>query len=145
MTDLFIRKRLEESNYRLTQQRKAVLDVMKENRGKHLSAEEVLAEARKKAPNLGIATVYRALDKLSSFDVLYKTAFDEGKYRYELSEDENHHHHHVICLSCSQIIEIEEDLLYQLEKHLEAKGFEVLDHQLIIYGRCPQCINLKKE
>ncbi len=139
MTDRLIWQRLEEGNYRLTQQRQAVLDVMRENRGRHLSAEEVLAEARKKAPNLGIATVYRTLDKLSSFEVLYKTAFDEGKYRYELCEDEHHRHHHVICLSCGQIIEIEEDLLSSLEKHLENKGFEVVDHQLIIYAKCPGC------
>lgn len=140
MNDPVIYQRLKKADYRLTRQRQAVLDVMKENKGKHLSAEEVLNEARTKEPNLGIATVYRTLDKLSSIDVLYKTAFDEGKYRYELSDDEHHHHHHIICVSCGKITEVQEDYLSSLEAHVEAKGFKVLDHQLIIYTYCPHCL-----
>ncbi len=52
----------------------------------------------KSSPNIGIATVYRTLELLSNLDILYKTTFDEGKYRYELSDaNDNHQHHHVIC------------------------------------------------
>jgi len=138
LDDLIIYQRLKEADYRLTRQRQAVLDVMRENKGKHLSAEEVLNEARSKEPSLGIATVYRTLDKLSSIDVLHKTVFDEGKYRYELS-DEHHHHHHIVCVSCGKITEVQDDYLSNLEAHVEAQGFKVLDHQLTIYAYCPEC------
>jgi Fur family ferric uptake transcriptional regulator len=63
---------------------------------------------------------------------LYKTTFDEGKYRYELSDHETHQHHHVICPGCGKITEVEEDLLSSLEQHLTEQGYEVIDHQLKI-------------
>ncbi len=91
------------------------------NKGKHLSAEDVLFKAKKKMPNIGIATVYRTLERLASLDILYKTMFDEGKFRYELCEDENHQHHHIVCMKCGKISEVEEDFLSDLESHLEKR------------------------
>lgn len=134
-----IHDQLEAANYRLTQQRKAVLDVMCENTGCHLTAEEVLAEARRKVPNIGIATVYRTLERLAALQVIYKTIFDEGKHRYELSSQEEHQHHHIICVACGKIFEVEEALLDSLEQHLEREGFTIVDHQLKIYAYCPAC------
>jgi Fur family ferric uptake transcriptional regulator len=144
MTGYLIQKKLAKESYRLTRQRQAVLEVMQENQGRHLNVEEVLAKAREKEPALGIATVYRTLDKLSSLGILYKAAFDEGKYRYELATDEEHHHHHIVCVTCSKITEVEEDLLCDLESHIEEQGFKVLDHQLIIYAHCPECLAKQK-
>jgi Fur family ferric uptake transcriptional regulator len=53
------------------------------NQGKHLSAEDVFNEAKAKYPNIGIATVYRTLEKLAGLNILYKTVFEGGRYRYE--------------------------------------------------------------
>jgi len=139
MFEQIIYDRLEKADYKLTQQRKAVLEVMKEKRGEHLTAEEVLIEARKKAPNIGIATVYRTLERLASIDILYKTIFDEGKYRYELTDFSEHQHHHILCISCGKIFEVEEGLLDSLEKHLEKSGFEIVNHQLKVYAYCADC------
>lgn len=139
MTRKTINDQLEASNYRLTQQRRAVLDVMRENTGRHLTAEEVLAEARHKLPNIGIATVYRTLERLAAMQVIYKTLFDEGKHRYELSDQEDHQHHHIICVACGKIFEVEEALLDSLEQHLEQEGFKIVDHQLKVYAYCPEC------
>ena len=143
MFEQIIKERLARADYKLTLQRKAVLQVMQDKRGEHLSAEEVLHEARKKVPNLGIATVYRTLERLASIEVLYKTIFDEGKYRYELSDQAEHQHHHILCIACSRIFEVEEGLLDSLENHLEKQGFEIVNHQLKIYAYCPEC-NIKK-
>ena|SRR5665647_261661 len=134
-----IKERLEKADYKLTQQRKAVLEVMQDKRGEHFTAEEVLHEARKKVPHLGIATVYRTLERLATIEVLYKTTFDEGKYRYELSDQAEHQHHHIICIACNRIFEVEEGLLDSLENHLEKEGFEIVNHQLKIYAYCPDC------
>lgn len=134
-----IKEKLDEHDYKLTPQRAVILEVLIANQDKHLSVEEVLQEAKHKLPNIGIATVYRTLDKLASIDVLYKTMFEGGKYRYELSGTEDHQHHHIICLKCNRIIEVEEDLLHNLEVELEAKGFRIVDHELKIFGYCPDC------
>jgi Fur family ferric uptake transcriptional regulator len=134
-----INEKLNKADYKLTHQRKAVLEVMMAKRGEHLSAEEVLHEARKKAPNLGIATVYRTLERLASIEVLYKTIFEEGRYRYELSDLNEHQHHHIVCIACGKIYEVEESWLNNLEKHLETEGFQIVNHQLKIYAYCPDC------
>lgn len=144
MIDKSIHDRLEQADYKLTQQRKAVLKVMQENRGQHLSAEEVLLAAREKAPNIGIATVYRALERLAALGVLYKTIFDEGRYRYELSDEQTHQHHHIICLLCGRIFEVEESLLNGLEQQLEGEGFEIINHQLKVYAYCSECRQKKR-
>lgn len=139
MFDQAIRDKLEKADYKLTQQRRAVLRVMQENRGEHLTAEEVLNGARQKMPNIGIATVYRTLERLAGIEVLYKTIFDESKYRYELADFSEHQHHHILCLRCGKIFEVEEGLLDSLEKHLEEDGFEIVNHQLKIYAYCENC------
>ncbi len=64
--------KLDASQYKLTGQRATVLEVMIRNRGKHLSAEEVLQQARLLRPNIGIATVYRTLEKLASLEICTK-------------------------------------------------------------------------
>ena len=136
-----VREKLEANNYKLTSQRAVVLDVMSANRGQHLSADEVFFIAKKIMPNIGIATVYRTLDKMAAMDILHKTVFDQGKYRYELCDENSHHHHHIICLQCGAIYEVQEDLLHILEQHLEGQGFKIVDHELKLYGYCPGCLN----
>jgi len=131
--------KLAASQYKLTGQRATVLEVMINNRGKHLSAEEVLQQARELRPNIGIATVYRTLEKLASLEILYKGMFDSGKYLYELADDREHHHHHVVCVNCGSITEIKDDLLCELEKNIEKQGFRIIDHDLKFYGYCPKC------
>ena len=134
-----IKEKLKDRNYRITGQRAAILEVMMDNQGKHLSAEEVLYKAREKMPNIGMATVYRTLDKLASIEVLYKTMFDEGRYRYELCDQGMHQHHHIICPGCGGITEMEDDLLNILEQKIESKGYQIIDHDLKFYAYCPEC------
>jgi Fur family ferric uptake transcriptional regulator len=135
--------KLKQNDYKMTEQRETVLEVMLKNRGKHLSAEEVLAKARKISPGIGIATVYRTLEKLTELEVLYKTVFEGGKYRYELYDDagskQQHHHHHIICVECGKITEVQEDLLSGLEQKIEMQGFKIIDHDLKFFGYCPNC------
>jgi Fur family ferric uptake transcriptional regulator len=131
--------RLEKADYKLTQQRQAVIEVMHERRGEHLTAEEVLNAARQKVPNLGIATVYRTLERLAALEILYKTLLTEGRYRYELTDLSEHQHHHILCVGCGKIFEVEEGLLDSLEDHVEKEGFTIINHQLKIYAYCPEC------
>lgn len=137
--DQQIQAKLNKGEYKLTRQRKVILEVMQETQGEHLTAEEVLHTARKKAPTLGIATVYRTLERLASLDILYKTMFDEGKYRYELADSTEHQHHHIQCLNCGKIFELDEGLLDNIEKKVEKQGFTIINHQLTIYAFCPEC------
>ena len=138
-----LKKRLQKSQYKMTPQRRIVLEVFLKNEveDKHLSAEDVHAQLIKEKSDIGLATVYRALDLLEKIGLLQKMDFGDGCNRYELNTTENEHqHHHLICKSCGKVIEFSEDLLDELEASITKKcQFKILDHQVKFVGYCKDC------
>ena len=136
-----IKELVREKGYKLTPQRRATLDVILNNEGKHMSAEEVYLEVKKQCPEIGLATVYRTMLLLEEMDILLKHNFDDGRNRYELNHsDEDHNHHHLICQKCGTVLEVEEDLLESLESNIEKKyQFKVIDHNVRFVGYCNDC------
>jgi len=136
-----IRELVREKGYKLTPQRRATLDVILKNEGKHMSTEEVYLEVKKQCPEIGLATVYRTMLLLEEMQILQKHNFDDGRNRYELNHpDEDHNHHHLICKGCGRVMEVEEDLLESLESNIERKyQFKVVDHKVRFIGYCSDC------
>ncbi|MBW4828853.1 MAG: transcriptional repressor [Clostridiaceae bacterium] len=136
-----IKERLREEGYKLTTQRRAILDAIIENSGSHLSPEEIYEVVKLKYPEIGLATVYRTLQLLEQLDIVCKLNFDDGCNRYELNSDSNdHHHHHLICLNCGKVIEVKLDLLENLEYEIEREGkFKIVDHNVKFFGYCIEC------
>lgn len=136
-----IKKRLHSKSYKLTPQREATLRVLLEREEDHLSAEEVFLLVKEKAPEIGLATVYRTLELLSELEIVDKINFGDGVSRFDLrKEGVEHFHHHLVCIECGLVEEIIEDLLGDVEKIVEEKwGFEVKDHRLTFHGVCKQC------
>lgn len=132
---------LKEKGYKLTPQRRSVLDEVIKNEGSHLTTEEIYDLVKVNCPEIGLATVYRTVQLLEEMGVLYKVDLDDGCSRYELCDkDENHQHHHLICQKCGKIIEVEGDLLEELEQIVEKKySFKVVNHSLKFYGICDNC------
>lgn len=143
-------RRLEAQAYRLTPQRRMILQAFRENPEKHLSAEDVLAIVKSspaaRGGEIGLATVYRTLDLLADLGILQRLDFGDGRSRYEMNENgAQHHHHHLICVRCGKVAEFGEDLLEELEgKVRERTGFWVTDHQVKFYGLCPVCRDQEK-
>lgn len=134
-----ILRRLQEKDYKLTPQRQLVIQILLKNTDKHLSAEEVYQSVKETNPDIGLATVYRALELLSDLEILQKIDFGDGRARYEFRE-EAHHHHHLICTACGKVEEFGEDLLDSLEAQVsQQSGFRVTDHQVKFYGYCKDC------
>ncbi|NLW44184.1 MAG: transcriptional repressor [Syntrophomonadaceae bacterium] len=135
---------LKRNRYKVTPQRKAILEVLDNTRGMHFTAEEIYNQVKKTNPQIGIATVYRTLELLVRLEIVYKSSFDEGRHRYEFYEGDRHFHHHFLCNKCGVIIEVEEDYLCQLEGVLEERGFMISNHNLRLYGLCPACHRKEK-
>lgn len=131
--------------HKMTPQRRVILQTLLENTDRHLSAEELYALSKDLDPEIGLATVYRTLDLLEELHILHKLHFGDGRSRYELSHlQSRHHHHHLVCLNCSQILEVKEDLLHQLEDLIEGEhGFRIVDHRVQFYGYCIHCLAQK--
>jgi Fur family ferric uptake transcriptional regulator len=143
MTDMGgVFQKLQEGRYKLTNQRKIVLQVFLDHQNEHLSAEDVhQIVKRQSSDNIGLATVYRSLELLTELEVLQKMDFGDGRSRYEFIEaDTPHHHHHLICLGCGIVIEFEEDLLESLETTIfKNSNFTIVDHEVKFYGYCQEC------
>lgn len=132
--------RLSEMDYKITPQRRAVLQAFFSHADRHLSADEVLEIVKLTNPEMGLATIYRTVELLAEVEILEKLHFGDGRTRYELSSAGEHHHHHLICVDCGSLMEFEDDLLENVEKAITSKlGFKILDHQLKVMGLCPDC------
>ncbi|MFD0958747.1 ferric iron uptake transcriptional regulator [Paenibacillus chungangensis] len=136
-----IKEQLQSKGYKLTPQREATVRVLLENEEDHLSAEDVFMLVKEKAPDIGLATVYRTLELLSEISVVEKMNFGDGVARYDLRTDSSkHHHHHLICVQCGSMEEIKDDWLLSLEERLEKEfQFFVSDHRLDFQGICRHC------
>lgn len=134
---------LKEKGYKLTPQRRAIVDNIIKNEGSHLTTEELYDLVKKECPEIGLATVYRTVQLLEDLGVVSKLDLNDGCYRYELvHEDENHHHHHLICSDCGKVIEVQGDLLEVLEHEIESKyDFKIKNHSVKFYGICNECKN----
>ena len=138
-----IKKRIRDAGYKLTTQRKAILNVIIENDDEHLSCDEIYNIVGEEYPDLGIATVYRTLQLFEKLGVVYKLNFDDGCSRYEIIPDsKEHQHHHLICLDCGKVLEVKIDLLDALEAEIEEEEhFTIVDHNVKFYGYCSECEN----
>lgn len=138
-----LKKLLKDKGLKVTGQRQLVLEIMAAHPGEHLTAEEIFGLAREQSPEIGLATVYRALQVFIDLHVIDRISLDDGFARFELSQElgsERHHHHHAICLACKRIVSLEEDLLGPLEDRvMERLGFSVADHEVKLYGYCREC------
>ena len=136
-----VKQQLQQSSYKLTPQREATLRVLIENEKDHLSAEDVYLKVKDKAPEIGLATVYRTLELLAELKVVDKINFGDGVARFDLrKEGAKHFHHHLICTQCGSVEEVEEDLLPEVEKIIAHEfNFHVIDHRLTFHGICRNC------
>lgn len=123
---------------RRTKQRDAIIKEILQSEGP-LSIAEIHEKAGRQIPQLGVATVYRAI----------KTFMDEGRVRVvELPGEEPRyepagrgHHHHFRCLSCEQTFDLEVCPVGIPNGTMLPGGYMVEDHNLTLYGRCLKCFS----
>lgn len=142
-----LKENLKEKGYKLTPQRRAILDIIIDKEGQHLTAEEIYDEVKKICPDIGLATVYRTVLLLEEVNVIYKLDLNDGCSRYELvHSDEEHRHHHLVCNKCKKVFEVQDDLLEELEDRIEKTyRFKILDHSVKFFGICSDCCDHKEE
>ena len=120
---------------RKTSQRNGILKAF-EQADRPLSPQEALELATPHAEGLGIATVYRNLKSLADKGILKAVSLPgESTARYELCGKAHHHHFH--CRLCHQVYEVK-GCPGNIEP-LVPKGFELEDHEVVLYGLCAAC------
>ena len=135
---------LKEKGLKVTNQRLLVLEAIASCPEEHLTAEEIFELVKLSYPEIGLATVYRTIQLLSGLNLIDRINFDDGFVRYEMGNvhghERKHHHHHLICLKCGRVISFQDDLLEELEARITATaGFQIIDHEVKLYGYCVEC------
>lgn len=132
--------KLKAKDYKITNQRIVIIKEILSKQEIHLSAEDIYEQISEINPEIGLATVYRTLELLVELDIINKIEFGDGRTRYEIGGDEHHSHHHLICITCGQVAEFNDDLLENLEEALtKTNGFKVINHQVKFFGICSEC------
>jgi Fur family ferric uptake transcriptional regulator len=110
-----------------------------EQAGRPLSAQELWKEARRRVPQLGMATVYRQIKRLIEQGWIVPVTLPGEPDRYELAE--LGHHHHFRCRKCKRVFDIKGCLGDW--KRLVPRGFRVESHDVLITGLCRDCAGAK--
>jgi len=105
----------------------------------HVEVEGLFLEIQEIDSSIGIATVYRTMNLLVECGLARENALSKGHKTFEKQYHQSHHDH-LICTQCNKIVEFEHPLIekYQLEV-CQAYGFNLNQHQMEIYGKCPDC------
>lgn len=112
---------------RLTKQRQAILDVLKEHRTA-LSA----AEIHTLIPQVDLATVYRNLEHFTQEKVIKKLQLGTHEARFEYQSEP---HHHAVCTECERVIHFTAPDA-KLKKLLKVEDFEVDELEVTVRGIC---------
>jgi Fur family ferric uptake transcriptional regulator len=121
-----------------TRQRDVIVEAFFSQRG-HLSVDELLEKVTERDPTIGAATVYRTIKILTDAGLASARHFEGGQTRYEAAFD-RHHHDHLICTSCHEIFEFENERIEELQESVARDhGFTVTRHKLELYGLCRKC------
>jgi Fur family ferric uptake transcriptional regulator len=128
---------LREKGYRITPQREIVIEVIAHS-GRHMSADEVLAEAHKRAKSLNRATVYRTLEMLVEEGLASRADLGGGRVAYATGR--HGPHLHLVCRHCGSVIEVDEAPVEPLLEELRTRyGFACRPRHFAINGICRSC------
>jgi len=122
---------------RVTPQRQAVFELLKEHGG-HPSADELYRLAKRKQLRISLSTVYRALDLFEKLGLVRALHIEGEQHRYETVRDGEHHH--LICLGCGKVIEFRCDHCVEVLRELaERYDFRITASRVQLMGYCAEC------
>ena len=136
-TETRLRKALEASGHRFTEQRAAVYRFLVHTTS-HPNADEVFQEVRREVPGISLATVYKSLETLVSCGLASKLTYSDGSSRYDARVEP---HHHARCLACGRVSDVPGQLPPERLEELQqaATGFHATGYRLELTGYCASC------
>lgn len=136
--DRSFRERLVASGLKSTKCRIAILDVL-EKSVQPLTVDDVFFAMKQQGVDSNLSTVYRSLKALSEKGLVTKISIaNDSRTFFEYNR--MIHRHHLICLGCKSIFAIDNCPLTGYEETLaQATGYNIVGHDLVMYGYCPDC------
>ncbi len=125
---------LKKAGLKVTLPRVKILQILErvEDKGRHMSAEDVYKALLDAGDDVGLATVYRVLTQFESAGLVSRHNFESGHSVFEMAKDD--HHDHMLCVETDQVIEFYDPDIEKLQRKIADKyGYELLEHSLVLY------------
>jgi len=126
-----------------TKQQQAVLRCLEVRGETPLTAAALAEDLRQSGTPVGLATVYRQLEKLAQNGMVHKVNTEEGAF-YQYCPHRDAHHHDCIllrCTDCGRIVHLDCVHLQHLYDHLESEHhFRIDSRRTILTGLCQACV-----
>lgn len=134
MVDLI--KFLKEKGYKVTPQRIAVYDILK-NTKEHPSVDMLYSSLQPVYPTMSLATVYKSLEVFKALGLVQELNVGEDKFRYDANVNQ---HPHITCTACGRVEDVDDEMLFDLSEQVGRKtGYKLISQQLYFFGYCPNC------
>ena len=128
------RQELRNAGLKVTLPRLKILEIFERSKQRHMSAEDMYKELLEAGEDIGLATVYRVLTQFEAVGLVTRHNFEGGHSVFEL--DDGDHHDHMVCVDTGDVIEFSNEEIERLQHEIaEAHGYEILDHNLVLYVR----------
>jgi Fe2+ or Zn2+ uptake regulation protein len=127
---------LRAAGYRVTPQRLIIHGTLVEL-GRHVGAEELLAAASERLPNVSLPTVYASLEALEDAGLVRRVAAGRGRALYDARPVD---HHHLVCRRCGRVEDL--DASVPLDRALASArrhGFAADGAEVVVHGLCASC------
>jgi Fur family ferric uptake transcriptional regulator len=134
---------LKERGQKVTKSRKTVLEAFLSLEG-HVTADSLLAEAKKIDPGIGQATVFRTVKLLADAGLAREACQDDGARTYEHAFM-HRHHDHLRCERCGKIVEFYDKTIEKAQDAIfHHYGFVPIGHRMELTGLCEKCARTRR-
>ena len=130
-----------------TKQQQAVLRCLQERAEECLSAADLSEDLRQSGLTVGLATVYRQLDKLTQQGLVHKVTTEEGAL-YQFCPQAGHPHDCFLlrCEGCGRMVHLDCAHLENVCQLLAAEhNFRIDPQRTVLTGLCDRCQEAKHE
>ncbi|MFT7243629.1 MAG: Fur family ferric uptake transcriptional regulator [Candidatus Azotimanducaceae bacterium] len=129
---------IKDAGLKITLPRVKILQILESSSIHHMSAEDVYKTLLTNGEEIGLATVYRVLTQFEDAGLVVRHNFEGGHSVFEVATEE--HHDHIVCVKCGRVEEFRDDEIEARQRSVaNGLGFELTDHNLNMYGLCPDC------
>ncbi|MFA6298635.1 MAG: Fur family transcriptional regulator [Nocardioides sp.] len=126
-----------DSGLRPTKQRLAVAAAMS-SFDDFRSAQDIHELLARRGDPVGLATVYRTLQRMVESGEVDLLRTEDGEAIYRRCSDT--HHHHLVCRACGATVEVEGPAVERWTRTIAGEhGYGDVSHTLEIFGTCPSC------
>ncbi|YAF93735.1 MAG: Fur family transcriptional regulator [Nodularia sp. CChRGM 3473] len=128
--------------YRFTPQRQLIFEIFQTlPKGHHLSAESLHLLLLQHGEAMSLSTVYRILKIMTKMGIIREVELAQAQKHYELNTISTHHH--IVCVQCHQIIEFENNSIFQQGlKQVETMGLQLIDCKFTLQTICLEALQM---